>query len=272
MNTDIKELSILQKAGIFTLVCFGLLALTGVWYMYSSYTHSNAKTFSVQGKGEVDVTPTKATISADFVGEGTTSDEASQKLTEQTTKAFTELKNAGVPDNMVKTQNVSLNPKYEWCYNYSAGNYPTWCKNNPNQNRVIGYEASQNFTVTIKDNKDMVEKVLGLFPSIGARNMNGPSWEVDNKDAINQARDAAVKEAHDKAASIAKSLGMRLGDATYYSEDQGGGYPVPMMYGKGGAVMSSRMEVAPQAADASLPVSSGTDKVQVNVNITYEIY
>jgi uncharacterized protein YggE len=44
-----------------------------------------------------------------------------------------------------------------------------------------------------------------------------------------------------------------------------------MMYGKGSAVMSARVEMAPQAADMSVPVSQGTDKVIVNVNITYEL-
>jgi uncharacterized protein YggE len=194
---------------------------------------------------------------------------ASQKLTDQTKKAFAELTKAGVADKDIKTQNVSSNPKYEYCYSY-GGSMPAWCKNNPSQNRIVGYEATQNFTVTIKDNKDLVEKLLGLFPTLGARNMNGPMWEVDNKAAIQQAREAAVKEAREKAQGIADSLGMSLGDVQYYSEDQGGGYPTPMLYGKGGAMMSARAEMAP-GMDASVPVSAGTDKVIVNVNITYEL-
>ena len=262
-----QETTLLQKAGVFALVCVGLLALSGVWYMYKSFSHQDVKTFAVQGKGEVNVQATKATINADFVGEGTTPEEATKKLTEQSEKAFAELEKVGVKKEDIKTKNVSSNPKYEYCYNY-GGNLPTWCKNNPSQNRIVGYEATQNFEVKISDNKELVEKVLGMFPSLGARNMNGPNWEVDNKVAIQQARELAVKEAREKADGIAKSLGMSLGDVQYYSEDQGG-YPVPMLYGKG-AVMSARAEMAP-AMDASVPVSAGTDKVTVNVNITYEL-
>ncbi len=262
-----QELSLLQKAGVFALVCAGLLALSGVWYLYKSFSHQDVKTFAVQGKGEVNVQPTKATINADFIGEGATPDEATKKLTEQTAKAFTELEKAGVQKENIKTQNVSSNPKYEYCYNY-GGNLPAWCKNNPSQNRVVGYEATQNFEVKISDNKDLVEKVLGLFPTLGARNMNGPNWEVDNKVATQQARELAVKEAREKAEGIAKSLGMTLGDVQYYFEDQGG-QPYPMMYAKGMG-MSARTEIAP-AMDSSVPVSAGTDKVVVNVNITYEL-
>lgn len=263
-----NEITLLQKAGVFALVCVGALCLSGVYYMFQDSAHQNSKTFSVAGKGEVDVHATKATVNADFVGEGKTSQEATTKLTEMSTKVFKALADAGVKKDDIKTATVNTNPKYEYCYNYSVA--PEWCKNNPNQNRIVGYEATQNFSVSIKDNKDMVEKVLGLFPTLGARNVDGPNWEVDNKAAINEARKKAVDEARAKAQSIADSLGMRLGDVTYYSEDQGGGnYPVPMMYAKG-AVMSSRIEMAP-AMDASVPVSEGTDKVTVNVNVTYEL-
>jgi uncharacterized protein YggE len=271
MNKEINELSLLQKAGVFALVCGGLLALSGVWFMYKSFSEQDTRTFAVAGKGEVEVVATKATINADFVGEGTTAEEASKKLTDASKKAFSELEKIGVKEGDIKTNNVSSNPKYEYCYSYAAGSYPAWCKNNPNQNRISGYEAMQNFEVKVTDNKELVEKLLGLFPELGARNMNGPNWEVDNKVAIQQAREAAVKEAREKAEGIAKSLGMRLGDVQYYSEDQGGGaYPMPVMYGKGAAVMSARSEMAP-AMDMSVPVSQGTDKVIVNVNITYEL-
>lgn len=262
-----KELTLLQQAGVFALVCVGLLALAGVWFLYKSFSHQDIKTFAVQGKGEINVEPTKATITADFVGEGNNAEEAKNNLVQQTTKAFAEIEKVGVKKEDVKTQNVSSNPKYEYCYNY-GGNMPTWCKNNPSQNRIIGYEASQSFEVKISNNKELVEKVLALFPSLGARNMNGPNWEVDNKAATQQARELAVKEAREKAEGIAKSLGMRLGDVQYYSEDQGG-YPVPVAYGKG-ARMLMQSEVAP-AMDSTVPVSAGTDKVVVNVNITYEL-
>lgn len=263
-----QETTLLQKAGIFALACAGLLALSGVWYILKSSNDQDRRTFAVQGKGEVEVKATKATINADFLGEGKTAEEAKKKLTELSEKAMTELKNVGVAEKDIKTPNFNLNQKYEYCYTY-GNSIPDWCKNNPNQSRVVGFEATQTFEVKISDNKELVEKVLGLFPTLSARSVNGPNWEVDNDEATTRARKLAVEEARQKAEGIASSLGMKLGDVQYYSEDQGGGYPIPMPYGKG-AVMSARAEMAP-AMDMSIPVSEGTDKVIVNVNITYEL-
>lgn len=264
---NIKEMSILQKAGVFALVTIGILALSAVWFMYKSFSQQETRTFTVQGKGEIEVQATKATINADFVGEGTTAEEATTKLSTLSTKAFAELEKAGVKKEDIKTQSVSTNPKYEYCYNYAYNSYPAWCKGSPNQNRIIGYEAMQNFTVSIKDNKELVEKLLGLFPTLGARSTNGPMWEVDNDAATQQAREEAVKDAKAKAEGIAKSLGMSLGKVQYYNENNsGGGYPI--MYNK---AMSVGSAMAPQALDMSVPVSQGTDKVIVNVDITYEL-
>jgi uncharacterized protein YggE len=265
-----ENLTLLQKAGVFALVCAGVLALSGVWYILKSGADQDKKTFAVQGKGEVDVIANKATINTSFVGEGKTPEEASQKLTDQANKAFAELEKVGAKKETIKTKDFSSNPKYEYCYSFAAGQYPDWCKNNPNQNRIVGYEATENLEVKISDDKALVEKVLGMFATLGARNVNGPNWEVDNDAAIAAARELAVKEARTKAESIAKSLGMRLGKVQYYSEDQVGA-PMPVYFGKGGAIMSARAEMAPAAMDMAIPVSQGTDKAVVNVNITYEL-
>jgi uncharacterized protein YggE len=266
MNT--KDITLLQKAGIFTLITVGILALSAVWFMYKSFAQQETRTFNVQGRGEVEVKATKATISADFVSEAKTAKLAIEDLAKVSKGVFAELETAGVKKEDIKTASVSTNPKYDYCYNYTKTNMPDYCMTNPNEGKIVGYTATQNFTVSIDDDKDLVEKVIGLMPSLGARNTYGPNWEVDNKAAIQEARELAVIEAREKAEGIAKSLGMDLGDVQYYSENQGGGVPYPMMYG---SVGSARAEMAPKAMDVSVPVSEGTDKVIVNVDITYRL-
>jgi uncharacterized protein YggE len=150
----------------------------------------DCKSFSILGKGEVEVKATKATISADMVADSKeTKDggESVKMLTEMTTKVFAELEKLGVKKDDIKTQNVSTNPKYDYCYNYVNQRYnlPEYCKNNPNDPKIIGYTSTQSITVKIDDNKELVEKVLGLLPTLGIRNMNGPMWEVDNKKSYN---------------------------------------------------------------------------------------
>lgn len=263
-----KEVQLLQRAGVFALACVGVLALTGVYYLYSSVSQGEMRTFNVQGKGEVEARANKATISSDFVAEATQPGDASAKLSELSKTAFAELEKAGVKKEDIKTASVSTNPKYDYCYNYSKTSMPGYCIQNPNEPKIVGYTSSQNFTITIKDNTSMVEKLLGLLPTLGARNTYGPSWEVDSDEAIAEARKLAVEEAKAKAQSIADSLGMKLGEVQYYSENNGGGYPVPMMYNATKAIGGARLEAQDAA---SIPVSEGLDKVTVNVDITYKL-
>lgn len=267
MNTNI---TILQKAGVFALVCLGLLALSAMWFMYKSFSHQDTKTFTVQGKGEVEVKANKATINAEFVADSKDTkngSEATKMLSDNLTKAIAQLKEMGLGEDDIKTLNQSTNPKYDYCYNYVNQRYnlPEYCKNNPNDPKIIGHTSQQTLQIKIEDNKELVEKILGVLPSLGARTVNGPAWEVDNKKAIQEARELAVAEAKEKAEGIAKAIGKRLGDVTFYSENQGGGMP-PVFYGRD-MVMSAKVEMAP----SSVPVSEGTDKVVVNVDITYEL-
>ncbi len=257
---------ILQKAGVFALVAIGLLAVSGVYSIFKIGNISDKKFFAVQGKGEVEVKATKASISADFVSKDKDQKVAGDGLSKISDKVFAELEKAGVKKEWIKTQNVSLNPDYEYCYSYGAA-MPVWCNRNPNANRVSGYTATQNFTISIDNDKALVEKILGLLPSLGVQNMNGPNFTVDNKAATQEARVKAVAEAKEKAEGIAKSLGMRLGEVQSYTENTGGGNYPPVMYAKA-AMLDQSVSSAPASP---VQISEGTDKVTVTVDISYEL-
>ncbi len=266
-----NDISILHKAGVFALVCAGVLALAGVWFMYKSFSHQDTKSFTVQGKGEVEVKATKATIVANFMTETKDPKNAKLAIDEMSVlakKVYAELESIGVDKDDIKTGQFSQSEKYDYCYNYTNQRIalPEYCKTNPNEPKIIGYNVTQNFTITVNDDRELVEKLLGLLPSLGSKNLQGPNWEVDNKKAIQQARELAVKEAKEKAEGIASAIGMRLGEVQYYSENQGGGMP-PAPYARD-MMMSAKGE---SANFVSVPVSEGTDKVVVNVDITYEL-
>jgi uncharacterized protein YggE len=170
-----NNISILQKAGVFALVCAGILALSGVWFMFKSFSQQDTKTFTVQGKGEVEVKATKATISAELVADSKDvkdGGESVKMMTDMTKNVFAELEKLGVKADDIKTQNVSTNPKYDYCYNYVNQRYnlPDYCKNNPNDPKIIGFTSTQSITVKIEDNKELVEKVLGLLPVLDLLN------------------------------------------------------------------------------------------------------
>jgi uncharacterized protein len=261
-----KEKALLYKSGVFALVCIGLAALAAVYMIFTSRNDMNKKTLPSQGKGEVTVVANKAKITSNFEFEGKTADESIKLLAAKMNEVKIALDREGIKDTDRKTQSVSTNPKYEQC-DYTSSR-PNPCFANP---KIIGYTSGQTLEVyfDVKDgDKSKVEKVLGLMPSLGAKSSNGPDFVVDNKEATKQARELAVKDAKEKAETVAKALGMRLGDVMYYSENNGGGYPMPMY--------SSRAEMkAMVAMDAAMPVSvpveAGSDKVTVTVDITYEL-
>lgn len=258
-----KEQSLLYKAGVFALVAIGVLALAAIWIMVDQNSRQNSQQLPVEGKAEVSVVPNKATLSVTFEEEGKTQEEATNKLSQKLSNLTATLDKEDVKSEDRKTENLSVNPKYEQCvYN---PNMPTPCPSDP---KIIGYVANQTMTVKMKienGDKSKLEKLSGLIPAIGAKYTNGPSLEVDNKEAVNQARAEAIKDAQAKAEITAKALGMRLGKMLYYSENNGA---VPMPY------YSARAEVAmdmKMVGSAPVPVELGSDKVTVSVNITYEL-
>lgn len=258
-----NEQSILYKAGIFALVAIGLLALAAIWIMISQNNRQNASTLPVEGRAEVSVVPNKATISTTFEMDGKDQAEASNKLSTKLTEIVVALDKEGIKPEDRKTENLSVNPKYEQCIYDAYRSQPC-----PSEPKIIGYTASQSLTINFKienGDKTKLEKISGLLPGLGAKYTNGPNLTVDSKDATNQARAEAIADARAKAEVTAKALGKTLGDMMYYSENSGG-QPMPYM-------MSTRAEVINKTMDAAapVPVELGTDKISMVVNITYEL-
>ena len=79
----------------------------------------------------------------------------------------------------------------------------------------------------------------------------------DPKPLLRQARDAAVKDAIDRAQLYAKSAGVSLGRIMTISE--------------GGTVMPRPMFRAMAAADMSTPIAAGEETVSAQVSVTFEI-
>lgn len=255
------EQSLLYKSGVFALLAIGVLALAAIWVMVDQNSRQNTQQLPVEGKAEVSVVPNKATISFTFEEEGKTQQEASDKLAQKLANLSTTLDKEEVKKEDRQTENSSISPKYEQCV-YTPERP---CPADP---KIIGYTASQAMTVKLKienGDKSKLEKLTGLIPSLGAKYTNGPNLEVDNKEALNQARAEAIADAKVKAEVTAKALGMRLGKILYYSESNGGGNPMPYYAARADVAMEMKTAAAP------VPVELGTDKVSLTVQITYEL-
>lgn len=203
---------------------------------------------SVSGQGEVRAVPDQAQLTAGVVTQGKTAAAALAANSTAMNEVFATLKKRGIPDKSIATSNFSINPQY-----------PPYRQDAPNEDRsrIIGYEVSNQVTVIV-DDTSKVGTILDALVSSGANQAGGVSFNIrDPKPLMKQAREDAVKEAVEKAQTLAKAAGVTLGPIMSISE---GGYVSPMP-----------MFAAKVAMAAPPPVAAGEQSVTANVNITWEI-
>lgn len=235
-------------------------ALKEYQYVGSGVTATN--TISISGVGEVFAVPDRATFTVTVREEGAEVGDAQDKATAKINAIIAYLKEAGVEDKDVKTTSYNVNPKYEWEQKPCLAN--GICPQG-NQ-KLIGFEVYQMLEVKVQDPKKAGELLTGVG-SKGASEVSSLSFTIEDEDQLKtDARTQAIAEAEEKAAALAKQLGVSIVRVVGFYEDAGGYQPYA--YGRGGvatdAVMNMEKAVAP-----SLP--TGENKIVSNVNVTYEI-
>lgn len=249
---------------LLTIVLVGVIASLGAYAYYTlkqtEGVYTGATSISIQGEGEVDIRPDIGTFSFSVLAEGVDAKTAQTKSAESINAIIASLKEAGVEEKDIKTENYTLNPKYTYedkvCAPYS------YCP--PSNPKIDGYEVSQSVTVKVRD-LDKAGDLISLSGEKGATNISSLQFTVDDESkAKAEARAEAIADAKKKADELAKDLGVKLVRMTGYWEEQGGGYPMPE-YGYGGDMM---ME-SKQAMSADMPV--GQNVVKAVVTITYEV-
>lgn len=203
--------------------------------------------FSVTGSGEVSVVPDTAVVSAGVVSEASTVKEAQDMLNQNINRVIEAEKALGIAAEDIKTTNYSVQPKYD----YSG-----------ETQRIVGYQASSNVTIKVKDSTK-VNEVVDAATASGANQVGGISFEVSDPTAAqNQARDLAVEDAKKKAGEAARAAGFTLGKIINYSESTNDYGPVPMA-----------AEFAKDASSLSAPtkIEAGSSEINMSVRLSYEI-
>jgi hypothetical protein len=256
--------------GSFVILLFcGSLYLVGQFvngikeYSFVGITPSSPATINVSGTGEAFVKPDIAELSFSVTKEAKTVTEAQKASAEKINEITAYLKESGIDDKDIKTENYNLNPKYEWqnsarpCIAMVGAYCP------PEGKQVLtGYEVSQTISVKIRKIDDAGKILVGVGDK-GATNISGVSFSVDKKDAIEaDARDKAIKDAQAKAKVLAKSLGVRITRVVSFSES--GNTPVYSRFNMAEGAMLKSADIAP-----SIP--TGENKFTSDVSIVYEI-
>lgn len=215
---------------------------------------------SVSGKGEEVVVPDVATFSFSVTETAKTVGDAQTKATEKTNAALAAVRSEGVADKDIKTTSYNINPHYEYVQGVCTS---TGC--NPGKSVLTGYEVSQTIEVKVRD-LSKAGKLFETVGTLGVQNVNSLAFSIDDIDGVKEKAQAkAIADAREKAKKLAKSLDVRLGDITSFSDmsDQ----PYPYMYAMADKAVSMSAGVRAPAPE----IPQGEQKVTSTVSITYEI-
>lgn len=220
---------------------------------------SSYRSFNVAGDGKAVAVPDVARFSFGVVSEGGKDIANLQKQnSDKVNKAIAYLKGNGVDEKDITTQNYSVDPRYQYFNCSGDGVKP--CP----PAEIVGYTVNQGVAVKIRDfNK--VGNILSGVVANGANSVSQLQFTIDDPTLVqNEARAKAIDKAKAKAEAIAEAGDFKLG--RLLSIDEGGNGPAPYQdyaYGMGGA--------APMAVKSSPNIEPGSQEVNINVTLTYEI-
>jgi uncharacterized protein len=209
---------------------------------------------TVSGSGNARVAPDEATVRLGVVAQAPTARAAQDQVNKVANAVLDAILKQGIKAEDIQTSGLSLSPLY------SQNNRPGAESQAP---RITGYQANNTVTVRV-DDLTKVGPVIDAGLSAGANTLDGVEFGLRNDEAARgQALADAARAARAKAETLAKALGLRLGEILEVAE---GGIsisppPIPRF---------TRMAMAESAMD-STPVSAGQVGVTASVTIRYRI-
>ncbi len=206
---------------------------------------------AVSGRGEVEAPPDTGFFDVGVNATATTVADARDRAAKAADAVIASARKNGVDSKDVKTTQFRIDPVYDYG---RTGGTP----------RITGYAVTN--TVEVKVRKlDSFSKIIDEAVAAGGDlvRIQGIRFDIeDTTKLLQQAREAAMKDAREKADQLAKLGGVKLGTPLGISEEQSM-RPTP--------VLSQRAEGVAPAADVATPIEIGTGRVVVNVQVRWGI-
>ena len=171
-------------------------------------SQSADRTLTVTGEGEVKAVPDEAILSAGVVTEAASAAKALAANRREMNDVFAALKQLGIADKSVQTSEFNISPQYDTGKDGSA------------PPRLSGYQVNNTVSVTI-DDLSKLGRAIDAFVASGANSMGGINFTIrDPKPLLKQAREAAIKDATDRAETYADAAGVSLGNVLAIDEGE----------------------------------------------------
>jgi uncharacterized protein YggE len=238
----------LRHLALATALAFGGLAMTADAQPVPVPTASfDGTLLSVASQAEARRAPDIATVSAGVVTQAADANSALRQNADQMAKVVAAIRAAGVADRDVQTSGVNLNPQYRYVENQPPA--------------ITGYQANNTVNVIVRDIAKL-GRILDALVATGANQINGPTFDIDQKEPVlDEARRAALDKARKRADMYAQALGLHV--RRIVSIDESGGAPIPRpipMY-----------SMAKAARDEATPISPGENVLSVSLNVVFEL-
>lgn len=236
--------------GLFVLVLV-LFALPAVGLKMGTVAIQPGNTVTVSGYATSEQKNQVAVFSAGVTKTDLDRTVAVNGVNETVDMLIKQLKEFGIPEEDLKTQNLSLYQIEEPLFQEG--------RTAPSKNSV--WQANNTVEVKLRDvNKS--SELTTLLTSSGATNVYGPTFQLDVAGNPEDALIAdAIENAREKATQIAQSSGQRLGSIVTVSEGSSGGGVYPMMASFRDAAMSS----------GGAMVEPGTSTISKSMTVTFTL-
>ncbi len=213
-------------------------------------TAASTNTVSFSATGKVLAKPDVAVVNLTILTDSSTSKTAQDENNEKSNKLNEFLRNQGIEDKDIKTVGYNIYPQYT---------YPQYGKAT-----ISGYQVNNTTEIKIRD-LSKVSQILDGAITAGANQVNQLTFKVDDPDKLKaEARERAVTDAKDKAKTLEKQVGIKLGKILNFVESSGDYYPIATYdyaYAKGGI----------GGGGSGPSVESGENEITVTVSLTYQI-
>jgi uncharacterized protein YggE len=159
----------------------------------------------------------------------------------------------GIEARDLQTSDFSIQPKYFYPPAKPSG------ERDPRQ--ITGYTVRNSLSVRVRD-ITAVGRILDRSVTLGVNEGGNITFTNDDpSEAIRQARIEAVKDAMNKAQTLARAAGVETGKILDISEQSFSPRPMPM----------ARAEMDMARSAGAVPVATGENTYKVTVNISYAI-
>lgn len=248
------------KQSSFILILLGMILLSAVIIvsiLRDRIVNVSQNQVTVFGQGKVSYQPNEAQITLGVqVDKVPKAEDALNQINEKANQIISAVKELGIKEEDIKTQNYSLYPQYD----YKSGvTVPS------------GYNANEQLVIKVKNvdqDKELVGRVVSTVSGAGANQVTGINYSVSNLNDLKQeARIKAIFDAKGKSEALFSAAEIKgKPDVVSWYENNVMSPDMPRdSYGLGGSeALSAKALPMPQ-------IPSGTQEIVIDIGVNYEV-